>query len=197
MRKSLFVIPICCLMYAGCVVPTYIGKSALHEISASESNTKIKSILLVGVGSTPSRLFLENLSIELIKNFKRLDITCDFTYEGKIPKGSHVDLKEIITADYNAYLVINPIDTSYINAHKDVGFFATPLPGGYGASGSLIGNQYKEDFYVELYTNNSLLNKVWQAELKLDFDVANNDKYVKIAKEIFDRLIKNGFITNK
>ncbi|MDI9364201.1 MAG: hypothetical protein QM541_04560 [Flavobacterium sp.] len=197
MRKSLSVLPIFCLLYSSCVVSTYVEKSSLYETSVSKSDTKIKSILLVGVGSTPSRLFLENLSTEIIKNFKRLDITCDFTYEGKIPKGSHVDLKEIVTADYNAYLVINPIDTSYIDAHKDVGFFVTPLPSGYGASGSVIGNQYKEDFYVELYTNNGLLNKVWQAELKLDFDVVNNDKYVKIAKEIFDRLIKNGFIINK
>jgi hypothetical protein len=184
-------------MYCSCIVPTYIGKSALYETSVRKSNTKIKSILLVGVGSTPSRLFLENLSTEIIKSFKRLNITCDYTYEGKIPRGSHVDLREIVTTDYNAYLVINPIDTSYIDAHKDVGIFATPLPGGYGASGSVIGNQYKEDFYVELYTNNSLLNKVWQAELKLDFDVVNKDNYVKITKEIFDRLIKNGFITNQ
>jgi len=196
MPKPLWTI-ILCIIYSGCVIPTYTGKSTLNETEVSKFDAKITSLLIVGVGSTASRLFLENLSPEIIKLFVRSHIQCNFIYAGKIPRRSHINLKKIIASQYDAYLVLNPIDTSYIDVHKSVAVFASPLPGGYGASGSVIGNQYKEDYYIELYTSNKSLNKVWQAELKVDFDVANPGRYEIIAKEIFDRLLKNGFIHNK
>ena len=196
MPKPLWTI-ILCIIYAGCVIPTYTGKSTLNETEVNKFDAKITSLLIVGVGSTASRLFLENLSPEIIKLFGRSHIKCNFFYAGKIPRRTHVNLNKIIVSKYDAYLVLNPIDTSYIDVHKSVAVFASPLPGGYGASGSVIGNQYKEDYYVELYSSNKSLNKVWQAELKVDFDVANPARYEIIAKEIFDRILKNSYVINK
>jgi hypothetical protein len=113
---------------------------------------------------------------------------------GKIPRRSHVDLNKVVTSKYDAYLVFNPMDTSYVDTHKSVAMVGTPLPGGYGATGSVIGNQYKEDYYASLYTTGDALNKVWQGELSVDFDFATTYRYHKIAKNIFDKLLKNGFI---
>ena len=197
MPKLLLTIIMLCIIYTSCIIPTYTGKSTLKETGVSKTDIKITRVLVVGVGSTASRLFMENLSTELIKLFTRSQIQCDFSYEGKIPRGTHINLENIFSSQYDTYLVLNPVDTSYINTQKNVAFFETPLPGGYGATGNVIGNQYKEDYYVELYANNDTHNKVWQAELKVDFDVANPDKYKKIAKEIFNNLLKHAFIGNK
>lgn len=195
--KNLFVkIFIICTIYSGCVIPTYTEKYSLTETNSVKSEKKIKNLLVVGVGSTASRLFLENLSFEIKKIFAREDIRCDFTYAGKIPRRSHIDMSTIVTSQYDTYLVINPIDTSFINAHKSKAMFVSPLPGGYSASGSVIGNQFKENYYVELYTNDSL-EKLWQAELKVDFDVAHSDKFKKIAGAIFERFLKNGLLPRK
>jgi hypothetical protein len=196
MLKLWLTISILCIAYSGCVVPTYIGKSTLNETEVRKPDTKIKRVLFVGVGSTVSRLFLENLSPEVIQLLARSHVQCDFTYAGKISRRSHVNVNKLVTSEYDAYLVLNPMDTAYINTNKDVAIVATPLPGGYGASGSVMGNQYIEDFYVELYTNSNLLiTKVWQAQLKVDFDIANPGRYQKIAKGIVMKLINNGFIS--
>jgi hypothetical protein len=197
MLKSPLKIIIICTIYSSCIIPTYFGKSILTEKRASKSGIKITNLLIVGVGSTASRVFLENLSAEIIKLFVRSQIQCDFTYAGKIPRGEQVNLNDIVVSQYNSYLILNPVDTSYMDTHKNIGTFITPLPGGYTAAGSMMGNQYKEDYDVELYTNNNISNKVLQAELKLDFDVADAGRYKKIAKEIFNMLLKNGFINPK
>lgn len=171
MYKLLLSAIILVIITTGCVIPTYTGKSMLSETEVSKSDQKISSVLIVGAGSTASRLFLENLSTDIIQLFTQQGIHCEFNYVGKIPRGSHVNLKTIANPKYDSYLVLSPMDTSFVDIHKSVAVFATPLPGGYGASGSLIGNQYKEDYYAGFYTSGSSLNKVWGGELKVDFDL--------------------------
>ncbi len=197
MLKFLLKITFVCTIFSGCVIPTYLGKSTLTEKRVNKNAVKITNLLIVGVGSTASRVFLENLSVKIIKLFVHSNIPCDFTYAGKISRGEQVNLKDIITFQYNSYLVLNPVDTSYMDTNKQVAMYGTPLPGGYAGTGSIMGNQYKEDFDVELYSSSHIVNRVWQAELKVDFDIANADRYKKIAKEIFKGLVKNGFINPK
>lgn len=197
MYKLLLLAIIFVMTFTSCVIPTYTGKSTLKETEVSKSDVKISSVLIAGAGSTASRLFLENLSTELIKHFAQYQIQCDFTYVGKIPRRSYLNLNKVLSSKYNGYLVLNPMDTSYADTHKSVAVVGTPLPGGYGATGSVIGNQYKEDYYAELYINGNSLNKVWQGELKVDFDFATPTRYQKIAKQIFDKLLKNGFISKR
>ena len=181
------------LAFTGCVLPTYIGQSTLNETGVKKSDIKYATVLVVGAGSMPSRFFLENLSEEIMKLFKQHKIEADFTYLGKIPRRSHVDVNKLVTSKYNAYLIFHSMDTSYSNTHKDVAIVAATIPGGF-ASGSVIGNQYKEDFYAEFYTNVDSLNRVWQGELKVDFDFAKTTRYETIAKDLFEKLLKNGLI---
>ena len=196
MLKQLLTIIFLGIIYTGCIVPTYTGKSSLYQTEVNKSDTKITSVLLVGAGSTASRLFLENFSVEMIKSFAGANIKCDFTYIGKIPRGSHVNLNEVYKPQYDAYLLLNPIDTSYVDKNKQVAFFAAPLPGGGARTGSTYGNQYKENYYIELYTNN-LVTKIWQAELDVDFDFAKPDRYKIIAKQVLKKLLYNGYIEKK
>ena len=128
-----------------------------------------------------------------MKLFARYQIQTDFTYVGKILRGTHADLNKVVTSKYDAYLVFNPMDTSYVDTRKSVAIVVTPLPGGYGA-GSVIGNEYKEDYYASLYTHRDSQNKVWQGELRVDFDFSTTNRYQKIARNIFDKLLKKGFI---
>ncbi len=192
--RLLSVLLIICLLYAGCV-PTYFGKSKLKETEVHPSDAKITSVLFVGVGSTPSRLFLENLSTEVIKLFSQYHVNCDFVYAGKIPRKSHYKIEKVMEPKYEAYLLLNPIDTSYMNNNKSVASFGMPTPGGGSVTGSKIGNQYIESFYVTLYTNKDSINKIWQAELKVDFDVAKPARNKQIAADIFDKLLKNGIVS--
>ncbi len=86
------------------------------------------------------------------------------------------------------------MDTSYVDTHKSVAVVGTPLPGGYAAAGMVFGNQYKENYYASLYSPVDSLHNLWQGELRVDFDFATPNRYQKIAGNIFDKLLKSGFI---
>ena len=49
-----------------CVVPTYISKSYLEEKMSQKFDETISNLLIAGAGSTPSRVFLDNMSTGLI-----------------------------------------------------------------------------------------------------------------------------------
>ena len=166
-------------------IPTYRGKSSFVESNKKIAGNPISNLLIVGVGSMPSRVFLSNLSKELISSFAKNKIQSSYTYLGQIPRLSHVDINKIVTENYDSYLILNPIDTSYADLKKEVAFFATPV-----VSGDIIGRQYIEEFYVELYSSNKdKTEKIWQGILKVDFDFVQPARYKKIAKEIVDKIV--------
>jgi hypothetical protein len=67
----------------GCVIPTYIGNSTLDETETSKSTVKYCSVLVVGAGSTASRVFLENLSTEMMKLFAQYIYKANLSIWGK------------------------------------------------------------------------------------------------------------------
>lgn len=171
-------------------IPTYRGKSSFVESNKIITHNPISNVLIVGVGSMPSRVFLSNLSKELISSLAKNKIQSAYTYVGQIPRLSHLDINKLVTGNYDSYLILNPIDTSFVDLKKKVGFFVTPVGGRYYASGDIIGRQYKEQFYVELYSGNKdKTEKIWQGILKVDFDFVQPDRYRKIAKEIVDKIV--------
>ena len=170
---------------------TYYGSSSLSETNKNASVKPIKKVLIVGVGSMPSRVFLSNLSKELSSSLAQNNIQSNYNYIGQIPRLSHVDINKIKNENYDSYLILTPVDTSFTNLKKDVGFYVVPLGNGYRASGDLVGNQYKEKFYVDLYTNtNDSAQKIWQGILTVDFDFGLLEKYKKIAREIVDKMVR-------
>lgn len=182
------------IVFTSCVIPTYLGKSKLKETEVKKSDVRLSHVLIVGAGSTASRLFLENLSTELTKLLAQNNIQSDFRYVGKIPRGSLLNLKEMTSSKYNGYLVLNPTDTSYTYTDKEVGYAATPLPAGYAGYGTISGNQYIEEFNLQFYTSSDSLTKVWQGELLVDFDFATSGRYQKIAEQIISKFIKHRII---
>lgn len=146
--------------------------------------------MIVGAGSIASRTFLETLSGELVQLFARKQIPCAFTYVGKIPRGTNLDLNPIVTSEYESYLVLCPVDTAYTDLNKDVATYASPVAPGYLAYGTIRGTQYVEDFSVALYTKNKEgVEKIWQGELKLDFDFSQPRIYRKVAQSLFYKII--------
>ncbi len=177
------------LIYTSCVIPTYIGKTTIAEIQTDSDKVKVSKILILCAGSNASRLFLENLSEEIKLTFSKNNILCDFNYVGKIPRGSHLDLHKNLNPKYDSYLVFNPADTAYVNLGKETFIFVAPV-GSSSVSGSGQGNQYKENYSIELISTSDSIRKIWEGELKLDFDFGRLDKYQSISKQIFQQIDK-------
>jgi hypothetical protein len=56
--------------------------------------------------------------------------------------------------------------------------------------GTGYGNQYSEKYSITLYSSEGKLQKIWEGNLSVDFDVANKSKYKQISELIFSELSK-------
>ena len=173
------------VLFSGCVIPKYFPGIALTDSIRNEKKVNIDNILIVGAGSTASRLFLENLSTEMIKRFKKNKLSCSFNYVGKIPAASHLKVESFIEPGFETYFIFSPIDTSFVNKMKEKYVAFMPIPGIGSAVGTNYGNQYKQKFLLELYTNVEGLQLIWKAELILDFDVSLSKSFNLFLISIF------------
>jgi hypothetical protein len=175
-------------LFAGCVIPTYFGSTALNDIQTNQKEITMHKVLIVGAGSMASRLFLENISSEMMKVFTSKGVESNFLYVGEIPRGTQLKLDTVISSKYDGYIIFNPKDTSYFNARKEKYIAIVPGPLGTGFSAGGYGNQYKEEYFIEAYVNDSSLSLIWRAGLKLNFDFSAQYKYKHISNDIFDQL---------
>ena len=54
---------------------TYSQEIEFTEKQADSINVKLDSILILGIGSTPTRIFLDDLSNKLVKEFSKKHIS--------------------------------------------------------------------------------------------------------------------------
>jgi hypothetical protein len=143
---------------------------------------------LVGTGLVASRIFLDNLSDEMLRSFKKKGIHSEFKYIGKIPRSASLEWDSLKQAGYDSYLVFRAADSSYLDMTNEK-FTAF----GPGIMATKYGNQYKANYNITLY--NGMKHEVlWEGELAVDFDIANSSRYKHIARLIFTELEKNNIL---
>lgn len=181
------------ILFKSCVLPTYFGQTSLIEMKRVEDNKKVTNVLFIGTGTLASRSFLDNLSDELIKLFEKEKIQCDFTFLKNEPINSLISKDKVAASKYDCYLLINSKDTAYTNFHKKVGDFIMPsgnINNGLGMSSSIYGNQYKEDFYVEiLVKGKNELKQIWRGELRVDCDLSRRHNYKNVSQSLFGKVV--------
>jgi len=172
---------IICSILSGCIIPLYTAKISLKG-NPPINQTTISRVLIVGGGPVGSRVFMENLSEEMIQSFKKKGIECEYSYVGK--PNSHIKLDTLINSKYDSYIVFDPKNIDYLNMTNPK--YETSV-------GTAYGNQYVEEFLVSLYSNKPP-ELIWQGKLSLDFDLANEEKYKKISQLIFKEFSNHKFI---
>ncbi|WP_148661122.1 hypothetical protein [Flavisolibacter tropicus] len=180
-------VPILGFFLSGCiVVPTYTGRVSLQPTNYSEQEVDITNVLLVGTGPIASRMFLDNLSSKMMETFKRKGVSSEFSYIGKVPQLANLKLDSLVTAPFDACLVFKASDDVYLNMTK-VKYTGVAIT---GATVAGYGNQYKDKYTVSLYTKKEGMQLVWQGDLKVDFDLAEDSRYNQISNLIFKELSK-------
>jgi hypothetical protein len=142
-------------------------------------------------GPVASRVFLEKLAEEMNKSFKSRGIQSKFSYLGKISQRSQLKLDSLADGKFDTYLVFKSGDSSYLDMTKEQ--FTAMGP---GVVGTGYGNQYKNLYTVTLYTKKDGMQMIWQGDLNVDFDLANDYRYKKVAKLIFGEFAKNHILVN-
>jgi hypothetical protein len=174
------------VIFYGCVViPTSKDRTSLKTIRQDEAGVQVNRILMIGTGPVASRVFLDNLSSELMQSLKVMNVHAEFVYMGKAPSSVSLKIDSLVTPRFDTYLVFKPSAHAYLSmtSLKYIGVGPGVMASGYG-------NQYTDTFAVALYTRKENLQLVWQGDLMVDFDLANDSKYKKISKLILDEFLK-------
>ena len=178
--------------FSGCIViPTYTANISLGTTRYNEQKVQVKNMLLIGTGPVASEIFLENLSTEMTKSLKQKSVQCRFSYIGKIPQAGPLKIDNLLSDEFDAYLVFKASDQSYLdmNKQKFKGYGPGVVTTGYG-------NQFADTYALTLYTRKKTLQIVWQGDLRVDFDLANDSRYKQISNLIFNELVKNRVLPN-
>ena len=164
---------------------------SFEEKQTDSINTKIDSILLIGIGSTVTRIFLDDFSKSIKKDFKNENIVANYIYLGKTAAEGKSGFDTISKKGYKAILFFLPKGVS----HFDV-------QGGLNNSG--IGPittttaysqiEYQQDFNFNLYIPDANMKKVWAASIKVSGDLSKSKTSNKLAAKLLSSFKKNKYI---
>lgn len=187
MKNRIHLLSLLSFVFSSCVVlPVYKTHISLNETKGNEHRVQITNLLLIGSGPVASRVFLDNLSSKLIQSLKAQGIQAEFSYVGKLSPSSFYKLDSLVSNQYDAYLLFKASDSSVLDMNKVKQVVIGP-----SMSGANYGNQYAETYKLLLYQKAEKLGLVWQGNLKVDFDLANDNKYKQVSKLILKELSKD------
>lgn len=164
-----------------------------------------RKILIVGEGGMQARMYMDNLSAELIKELKSQNIECKYEYLGDHHKtDTDIALEKAKAWPHDAVLRFSPLATfervrtaNYNNNSTDVGVNNMSTTGMVGkTSGAVIGNtmlqQYLvNDFDITLAENSET---VWAAQLHSVIEFGKITVYKRIRKVILDDMEKQNVL---
>ena len=190
MFKTMVLLLIPAFFFTGCIViPTYTAHMSLQTTEENTSPVTMTNVLVVGNGKVSHHVVFDNLAQELTATFAKKGVHSATFFLPAVPHPSAVLMDSLSSGVYDYCLVLNAGDSVVLNMTKEK-FFAV----GPGVSGTGYGNQFLTSYTISLFANDAEKHLVWQGDMHVDFDLANDQKYKKISKMIVNEMVKNGVL---
>lgn len=165
------------------------------ERLADSVDTKFDSILIVGVGSSTTRLFLDDLSDCMIKDLAPKPVNAKFFYLGKTVAEAKRSFDTLNKKGYKAILFFMPKGESIFDVHGEMTTTSTnSRVGPISLTTASAGIYYYQYFDVHLYINEAAMKKVWSAWLEVSGDISKVKQVKKAARKVLNKFEKNGYV---
>lgn len=166
-----------------------------RETQADTFAGKLNSILLVGIGSSLERIFLDDLSEKLIEDFSSKKITASYSYLSKNLKEAQKNFNDSNINKYKAVLFFYPTGTTlfenrYIRSNIFIPLLVSPIilrPGRHR-------DTYEQSFQISLYKTTDSLTRVWNANVDIDCEPGKKKGAKKLGNKILKQFIINKYI---
>lgn len=173
----------------------YYSDVDFRETKADTLDVKPDSILLMGMGASLERIFLNDLNNFLIQEFSEKKIFATYEYLGRTVKEARVRYKEISKGGYKTVLLFCPKDTSIFDTKRVTSSMLIPTPTGVlDISASRKRTSFEQTFEVQLFKLDAVLTKVWSATIDIDCEPNKKSGSKKVGKKIIQRLRSNKYI---
>ncbi|MCF6401872.1 hypothetical protein L3C95_03245 [Chitinophaga filiformis] len=186
------------LLLAGLfLLPAYAQKKiTLQPVENKLDSVKhYRKILIVGEGSMQSRMYMDHLSVELIKELKAHNIDCKYEYLGD-PHKLDTDevLKKVAAWPHDAVLRFSPLSASM---DQQTNYISTAPQMGYNGVMSYTGGGTVSQMYLVDEFDITLIEgpeTIWSARLSTSIEMAKFTVYKRIRKVIFDDMKKQNVL---
>jgi hypothetical protein len=172
-----------------------IKKTTFEEISADNSNRRFDSILIIGAGSTATRIFLDDLVTQLVEKLDSKNVVTTYMYLGKKNEMLNEFLDTFKNAGYKVIMVFQPKEQAFLYTKKRRSINFVQL-----GDRSIVSSarqdklNYEGEFIIVLYENNQKKRDFWKASLKVRNDPSKSRSAKKISNWILSSFTKNNYL---
>lgn len=197
MKYFLLFLPLLFLL----TIPASSQKSIeFQTIKTNVQKKEIKTMLIAGAGTTPARIFLENLAEELGEDLKKKNIQSEYQYIGSDLKTVTGEITRLLKeAKFTTILVINQSDTTIVDRRGGSnGYVSIPTSSSTPAIPILYSPLLKkrsklffdQEFTLQLFEINQPVS-FWDASLNVYSDLLKKAVYSNISKKIVESFQEN------
>jgi hypothetical protein len=156
---------------------------------------QIDSILLVGTGSSTTRIFLDDLSQHLIKVLNNNGIEANYRYVGRTPTETQSAFDTINKKGYKAILFFLPKGSSFWDVQGNSNRFSSNTAiGTVNITTASSRIDYQQDFNFLLCISESKMKNVWTASVEVSGDLSKPKAANKVANKLVSDFKKNRYI---
>jgi hypothetical protein len=172
----------------------YSRKVGFEELRIDSTAIWLDSVLILGTGSSATRIFLNELTGLLNDKFKSSKVVSIYREFGKTDVETAAIIDSARKQGYDAILVFRPQgkSTMFTDAHYESMLSTVILNGGVRQAHSH--SIYEQDFKVVLFSNKDTKKAVWSAALSVETGRSVSGAARKTANLIISSFEKNRYL---
>lgn len=192
MKFSFLIISIFCSLNLYSQINILDTHVSFEEKQANSLDIKMDSIMILGVGTSVTRLFLVDLSDKIKKELNKQDITVSYFYLGKTTEQAKKEFNQLSKEGYKTILFLLPdsSDNFQIENYTSMGSGAS----GYTIKITTSKMSYSQTFKFQLYKNGNKIDRIWWASVGIDCDLSTKYGSTQVAKRLLAQFRKNKYI---
>lgn len=170
-------------------------KLFIKETQRDSVRKEIKTMLIVGVGSTVTRVFLDEFTDFIIKDFTNANIATTYHYLGKTMDEAKLEWDTINRESFDAVLLLVPDGTSFFDSQG--GISRNTYTTARGPVTTMIATSnidYEQDFNFLLYVKEDMFKKTWAASVEVYCDPGRSGNAKKLATKLMSCFKTNKYI---
>ena len=163
-------------------------------LQADTLHKRIDSILIVGSGLTMTRIYLDQLSDQLEKEFKEREVVATYHYLGKSAEEVQLRLPSVDQGGYKAILFLIPLDTATFSRTKSNTRVDATSVGGPAFDVPFSRQTFEQEFEFQLCQPGTASNPFWKATLVIACSPGNTHLANKLAKKVLGEFARSGYL---
>lgn len=169
----------------------------ITEEQADTIDFKLDNILILGMGPSPTRMFLSDLSDKIIERLNKQKIQATYLYLGKTDEEAEAELVKVDKKGYNAILFLSPKGSPVVGKlhFRQPGMASTGINNIPSNSyGTVSRDTYQQLFDFQFCKAGENMLMFWNATVNIDCDPTKKYAANKTATKILNRFKEIGYI---